>query len=137
LAEGVARENVRCAREKGVKRLLMIAAATACVAVWGTGGLAADDTAHHLEEGKKLFHDRCGYCHLVGGTGTFMLGRRLGKDKAVLEERTDLRPDYIRHVVRAGIGSMPPHNRVELPDSELDSIAEYLTRPVSVRNDHR
>jgi hypothetical protein len=61
----------------------------------------------------------------------------LGKDKAVLEERTDLRPDYIRHVVRAGIGSMPPHNRVELPDSELDSIAEYLTRPVSVRNDHR
>ena len=84
-----------------------------------------------------MFHDRCGYCHLAGGTGTFMLGRRLGKDKALLEDRTDLSADYIRHVVRAGIGSMPPHNRVELPDSELDSIAEYLTRPVSASDSHK
>ena len=119
-----------------MKRLLMIAAAAACVTVWGAGGLAVGDTAHHLEGGKKLFHDRCGYCHLAGGTGTFMLSRRLGKDKALLEDRTDLSPDYVRHVVRAGIGSMPPHNRVELPDSELESIAEYLTRPTSTRDGH-
>ena len=120
-----------------MKRLLTIAAAAACVAVWGTGGLAADDTARHLERGEKLFHDRCGYCHLAGGTGTFMLGRRLGKDKALLEDRTDLSPDYIRRVVRVGIGNMPPHNRVELPDSELDSIAEYLARPSSARDVHK
>ena len=30
-----------------------------------------------LAEGDKLFHARCGYCHLAGGTGTIMLGRRL------------------------------------------------------------
>lgn len=120
-----------------MKRLLMTAAVAACAAVWGTGGLAADDTAHHLEVGRKLFHDRCGYCHLPGGTGTFMLGRRLGKDKALLEDRTDLSPDYIQHVVRAGIGSMPPHTRIELPGSELDSVTEYLTRPVSAHDGHK
>jgi mono/diheme cytochrome c family protein len=136
LAEGAAREKRCCTGEEGVKRLLMIAGMAACVAVWGTGGLAADTTLR-LKDGKKLFHDRCGYCHLAGDTGSFMLGRRLGKDKALLDERTDLSQDYIRHVVRAGIGSMPAHNRVELPDSELDSIADYLTRPSSARDGHK
>jgi mono/diheme cytochrome c family protein len=96
--------------------------------------LAAGDTMPKTEDGKALFHARCGYCHLEGGTGTIMLGRRLGKDRALLEERTDLSADYITHVVRAGIGSMPRHNRIELPDSELDLIATYLTRPTSARD---
>ncbi|MGA3294788.1 MAG: cytochrome c [Candidatus Acidiferrales bacterium] len=114
-------------------RLLMIGAAAAFICAMICASLATADTARNLEEGERLFHARCGYCHLDGGTGTFMLGRRLGKDKALLEKRTDLNPDFIRHVVRAGIGSMPPHNRVELPDSELDLIAIYLSRPTSAR----
>jgi mono/diheme cytochrome c family protein len=118
-----------------VRPVLLVA--TAALFVLGASRIAADDSPQRLDEGKKLFHDRCGYCHLAGGTGTIMLGRRLGKDKALLEERTDLTQDYIRHVVRAGIGSMPPHNRVELPDSELDSIAEYLARPSSARDVHK
>ncbi len=93
----------------------------------------ANDAPSRLEEGNKLFHAKCGYCHLQGGTGTIMLGFRLGKDKALLENRTDLRPDYIRHVARAGIGSMPRLTRIEVPDSELDLIAAYLTRPASAR----
>jgi len=91
------------------------------------------DAASQLEQGNKLFHAKCGYCHLQGGTGTIMLGFRLGKDKALLEDRTDLSADYIRHVARAGIGSMPRLTRIEVPDSELNSIAAYLTRPASAR----
>jgi len=77
---------------------------------------------------KAAFDYHCRKCHDVGGTGTFMLGRRLGKDKSLLEARTDLPPDYIRHVVRNGIVSMPWISRAELPNDELDSIVRYLTR---------
>lgn len=57
-----------------------------------------------------------------------MLTRRLGKDKAPLDERNDLDSDYVCLVVRNGIVSMPPLTRVELTDSELDLIVEFLTR---------
>ncbi len=93
----------------------------------------ANGTVSKIEQGDKLFHAKCGYCHLQGGTGTIMLGFRLGKDKALLENRTDLKVDYIRHVARSGIGSMPRLTRIEVPDSELDLIVAYLTRPASAR----
>ena len=112
--------------------LAMIAAASASV-LRTVANNQAKDRASQLDQGKKLFHAKCGYCHLQGDTGTIMLGFRLGKDKALLEERTDLSADYIRHVARAGIGSMPRLTRIEVPDSELNSIAAYLTRPASAR----
>lgn len=83
----------------------------------------ADETAD-----KQVFAARCAKCHAESGTGTFMLGRRLGKDKAMLEARTDLAPELIRHVVRNGIVSMPAITRVEVTDAELDAIVRYLTR---------
>lgn len=64
-----------------------------------------------------------------------MLGRRLGKDRALLETRTDLSAEYIRKITRVGINTMPRHNRIEVPDSELDLIAVYLARPASARVD--
>jgi len=93
----------------------------------------ADNSAQKLEEGKKLFHARCGYCHLAGGTGTIMLGRRLGKDRALLEERTDIAAEYVKKITRVGINGMPPHTRIEVPDNELDLIAAYIARPASAR----
>ena len=94
---------------------------------------SADESAQKLDEGKKLFHARCGYCHLAGGTGTIMLGRRLGKDRALLEERTDLTVEYVKKITRVGINGMPPHTRIEVPDSELDLIAAYIARPAGAR----
>lgn len=94
---------------------------------------APDASASKIAKGKALFNARCGYCHLAGGTGTLMLGRRLGKDKALLAARTDLSAEYIKKITRVGINSMPPHTRIEVPDSELDLIAAYLTRPESER----
>jgi len=115
-----------------ITRLALFVAA-ACLAATCVAARAHDDSGQKLEEGKKLFHARCGYCHMAGGTGTIMLGRRLGKDRSLLEERTDLSAEYIKKITRVGINSMPPHNRIELPDSELDLIAAYLTRPASAR----
>ncbi len=125
--------------EKCLTNLFVVFAAACLAAGIGTTratsaqGKSTDDSAQKIEEGKKLFHARCGYCHLAGGTGTIMLGRRLGKDRALLESRTDLNVEYIKKITRVGINSMPPHTRIELPDSELDLIAAYLTRPASAR----
>lgn len=81
-----------------------------------------------VEQGKSLFHARCGMCHLEGGTGTFMLGRRLGPTNALLAERTNLDATYVKHVVRNGIVSMPRITRAEVSDPELQAITDYLTR---------
>jgi mono/diheme cytochrome c family protein len=84
-------------------------------------------------EAQGLFNTHCGICHSQMGPGTIMLGRRLGWDHALLDERQDLDAGYIKQVVRNGIGGMPPQTRVDLPPAELDSVAAYLTRPASER----
>jgi cytochrome c5 len=88
-----------------------------------TGAAFADEAAD-----KQAFDVRCAKCHAESGTGTFMLGHRLGNDQAMLERRTDLPPELIRYAVRNGIVSMPPLTRVEVTDAELDAIVRYLTR---------
>jgi mono/diheme cytochrome c family protein len=112
-------------------KLVLLAAAFLRMA--GTPAGAGDDSVQRIKDGKRLFEQRCGFCHLSGGTGTIMLARRLGKDRSLLAERTDLTAAYIEKITRVGINGMPPHNRIELPDGELDLIAMYLTRPVSAR----
>lgn len=90
--------------------------------------LSAAGSAASAADGKTLFQTKCGVCHLQGGTGTFMLSRRLGASRALLEERRDLDRSLVLHVARNGIQSMPRFSRAELPDSELQAIADYLTR---------
>lgn len=90
--------------------------------------LAQDHPVAPASDGEALFLRKCGICHLEGGTGTMMLARRLGEDRALLARRSDLRPQYVETVVRRGINSMPTITRVELPDAELRAIVDYLTR---------
>ncbi|HVY79480.1 MAG TPA: cytochrome c [Steroidobacteraceae bacterium] len=92
-----------------------------------THAYGAEPTAAVLD-GKAIFRAKCGVCHLAGGTGTFMLERRLGKSQALLEGRRDLNAAFVERVVRNGIQSMPRFSRAELPDRELQAVAEYLTR---------
>jgi len=96
------------------------------VALLGSVSFARPPSAD--TSGRQLFLHHCGICHLPGGTGTFMLGRRLGKDHALLEQRRDLSPAFISLVVRRGIMSMPRFTRVELTDRELHAIGEYLSK---------
>ncbi|MCC7463857.1 MAG: cytochrome c [Gammaproteobacteria bacterium] len=78
--------------------------------------------------GQSLFRATCSYCHAAGGWGTRELARRLGTERSVLLERTDLDPAYIRIVVRRGLNSMPAYTPTDLTERQIASIADYLTR---------
>lgn len=78
--------------------------------------------------GREQFRQTCGGCHLTGGFGTRVLARRVPEGQAELEQREALNADYVRLVVRKGMGSMPQIRRTELPDAQLDAIAKYLER---------
>jgi cytochrome c5 len=112
-----------------VKTGILIWAAAAVMAIGAGHSWQAAERPPALERGRQLYHARCDFCHLADGSGTFMIARQLGKEKAFLEDRTDLAPEYIRGVCRAGIGAMPRYTRVDVPDGELDLIIAYLTRP--------
>ncbi|MCC7410587.1 MAG: cytochrome c [Gammaproteobacteria bacterium] len=85
--------------------------------------------AGDIAAGEQLYARRCALCHAGVAPGTIMLGRRLGKERALLAERTDLAADYVRQVVRQGLLGMPPFTRVDLSDAELAHVVAYLTRP--------
>ncbi|MCW2349133.1 MULTISPECIES: c-type cytochrome [unclassified Sphingobium] len=89
----------------------------------------ASATASTVKDGRALFLQHCGYCHLPGGTGTIQLERRWGKERALLAERTDLPADYVKAVARHGLFSMPPITRVEVTDDELEKLAAFLAMP--------
>jgi mono/diheme cytochrome c family protein len=103
-------------------------AALAVACALAGGGAAYGDGQADVDRGKSLFDARCGICHAAGGTGTFMLGRRLGAERALLAQRTDLTSALVETVARRGINGMPVFTRVELTDAELALVAAYLTR---------
>ena len=79
-------------------------------------------------DGEAIFNANCLPCHAAGPghPGTMRLAVRLGEDKAVLTERSDLSADYVKVIVRQGILLMPPFRPSEITDSELNALASYL-----------
>jgi len=65
-------------------------------------------------------------CHRQVGMGTFLLSRRIDPDEVMLEDRKDLTSDYVKVVVRMGMGNMPAIPRGEVSDPQLAIIARYL-----------
>jgi mono/diheme cytochrome c family protein len=118
---------MRALNRAAVAATLMIAMAFATAAVAAEAAGAAPPAVAPAD-GKALFTRRCGICHLTDGGGTWMLERRLGKEKSLLDSRTDLLAPYIRLIARHGLNGMPRFTRVELPDADLEAIAAYLTR---------
>jgi (+)-pinoresinol hydroxylase len=78
--------------------------------------------------GRKTFDKWCGDCHsTAGGPGSVALQRKYqGVLPAVLEQRSDLRPDYITLVVRHGVSFMPSFRKTEIGDADLALVAAYL-----------
>lgn len=82
--------------------------------------------------GKNVYDKWCAHCHaeatagLLPGTAGLQLKYK-GSLPALLEERTDLAPEYIRMVVREGLISMPITRKTEVSDRELEDIVAYLT----------
>ena len=90
---------------------------------------APASAAADLARGAAAFEARCAPCHAPGrehpGTMQLELGR--GMTNGALELRGDLTPDFVRHVVRRGLGLMPPFRPSELDDETLDALAHYLS----------
>jgi mono/diheme cytochrome c family protein len=89
---------------------------------------AAAELTSEQSEGRALFNESCVFCHGERGHATTLLSKRLGADNSLLEKRTNLTPELIRHVVRHGINSMPWYPRAELSDRDLQLITAYLLR---------
>jgi mono/diheme cytochrome c family protein len=97
-------------------------------------------TAPAEKNGKAVFNKWCAPCHgaeapktgmfATGALpGTLALGLKYqGKVPAVLEQRTDLTPAFIKTVVRHGLYGMPITRKTEISDGELDDVVAYLTR---------
>ncbi len=101
---------------------------------------AEDSSAPKIQLGKKVFHDLCSGCHGpviknaspgIGATmpGTDALAAKYkGSKPAMLEERTDLTPQFIKIFVRNGVSVMPRFRKTELSDADLEALSAYLTR---------
>ena len=62
-----------------------------------------------------------------GLPGTSALGVKYrGELPAVLEERTDLAPEFIETVVRGGLFGMPITRKTEVSESELEDVIAYV-----------
>jgi mono/diheme cytochrome c family protein len=82
-------------------------------------------------KGYLQFQNYCAVCHGAGSEkpGTRALHAKYGsKLPALLEERKDLAPQYVKLIVRQGVSVMPPFRKTEISDADVDAIAAYLTR---------
>jgi (+)-pinoresinol hydroxylase len=108
--------------------VLACAAAGALAAGAAPASSASRGLSAREETGKQLYDHSCIHCHGPGYWGTNRLSKRMDKERALLENRTDLSADAIQAIVRNGVGSMPPLRKTELSDADVASIAAYLTR---------
>lgn len=86
----------------------------------------ADDGSHR--PGKILFALHCAGCHDPGPAhaATKQLALVRGEDMAVIMQRKDLTPAYIKFVVRDGLLEMPPFRPTDINDVELTNLATYI-----------
>lgn len=93
------------------------------------GVQAADEwISLEKESGAALYKEKCGMCHLPGGMGVGILGRRMSAELALLENRDDLQGPFIETVIRSGFGIMFPISRGEVSDKQLQLITDYLVK---------
>lgn len=115
-----------------MKRTLFLAALLA-VAV---SDVVLAQTAPSAANGRVIYNKWCVYCHgavapaegpgALPGTAALTVKYK-GRLPAVLEERTDLAPEFIRAVVRGGLFGMPITRKTEINDAELADVIAYLT----------
>lgn len=114
-----------------------LAVLAACVTGVALAQPAADRAAR-IEQGKAIYEYWCATCHgaelgLPGfdglpGTQQLSIKYRGTSISAVLDERTDLVPEFIKVIVRQGVSFMPHFRKTEISDADLDLLTDYLTR---------
>jgi len=98
----------------------------------GTSSSSAEVT-----QGKEVYDKWCVHCHGTGiglgggalpGTQQLAIKYRNSDIPAVLDQRTDMTPEFIEVIVRQGVSFMPQFRKTEVSDSELAMLNAYLTR---------
>ena len=112
-------------------------------AALGTLSASAQERDALLAQGKQVYDYWCLPCHGAGlglpgfdglpGTQQLRLKYRNTNISPLLEERTDLVPDFVKVVVRQGVSFMPQFRKTEISDADLDALAAYLARNNSAR----
>jgi mono/diheme cytochrome c family protein len=112
--------------------------AIAFAALAGAAGAGAQPSAEALAEGKRDYDYWCLSCHGAGlglpgfgalpGTQQLALKYRGTAIPPLLEERTDLVPEFVKVIVRQGVSFMPHFRKTEISDAELDALVAYLAR---------
>ena len=89
---------------------------------------ASTDYVPSSRTGKVIFDLHCAGCHKPGNAyaATKQLAIVRGKDLAVIRQRKDLVPVYIKHIVRDGLLEMPPFRPTDINTVELDNLANYI-----------
>lgn len=86
-----------------------------------------------ISAGKQVYDTWCIHCHgeevpwSGGGTRNLRI-KYEGELPAILEERTDMQPEFIEFYVRNGVSNMPIFRKVEITDKNLADLIAYLTR---------
>lgn len=97
-----------------------------------------DGRAAEVERGKQVYDYWCATCHGGGlglpgfgalpGTQQLQLKYRGTDTSPLLEERTDLVPEFVKVIVRQGVSFMPQFRKTEISDADLEALTAYLTR---------
>lgn len=103
--------------------------------VYSISALAADDAL--IQKGQEVYKYWCTPCH---GSGPGYYGGDMplpgtdalktlydGEKPALLEERTDLTPEFIKFYVRNGVSIMPFFRETEISNHDLDALVAYLS----------
>jgi mono/diheme cytochrome c family protein len=116
---------------------LGIAAVVLAGTLGASASASAQQSAAQVARGQELFDYWCATCHGpgIGNDGAPYLpgegalrAKYQGALPALLQERTDMTPELVKHYVRSGITIMPFFRKTEISDADLDAIASYLTR---------
>jgi mono/diheme cytochrome c family protein len=111
------------------------ASAVLAIALCGCSSLSARPSPPAAPEpqptrsaGGKIFDKWCSDCHSTAtGPGSLALARKYqGTLPAVLEQRSDLPPQYVTVAVRHGVSFMPSFRKTEISDADLALLAAYL-----------
>jgi cytochrome c5 len=115
-----------------------VAIAVAALAGQPSAAQPPDTGKPQLERGKDVYDYWCLPCHgtqlglpgfgAVPGTQQLEIKYRGTDVSPVLEQRTDLVPDFIKVIVRQGVSFMPQFRKTEISDDDLDALATYLVR---------
>lgn len=119
-------------------RIERLAVALAAIALANVIAAQPPDRAAQLAEGKRVYDYWCLPCHGPGlglpgfdalpGTQQLRIKYRDTNISPLLEERTDLVPEFVKVIVRQGVSFMPQFRKTEISDAELEALAAYLAR---------